>query len=111
MTIDQIIMTPSDRFRELLNLDFVFQPSVFLPHENDEFPNGDFINPEKAKTLLGDYKINITFYSKNYEIVETAVESGRYGAIVKITAQDGVEYIRYKTLFNNLSCLNLDSLF
>ena len=98
MTIDQTITKPSDRFRELLNLDFVFQPSVFLPNESDQFPNGDFINPEKAKILLGDYKINIDFYSKNYEIVETAVESGRYGAIVKITAQDGVEYIRYKTL-------------
>ncbi|HIM10149.1 TPA: hypothetical protein EYM26_05030, partial [Candidatus Poribacteria bacterium] len=99
MTIDQNFVKPENRFREMLNLDFVFQPSVFFPNENDDFPNGDFINPEKAKILLGEYKISVVFYSKNYEIVETAVEPGRYGAVVKITAQDGVEYVRYKTLF------------
>ena len=84
MTIDQNFVKLENRFREMLNLDFVFQPSVFFPNENDDFPNGDFINPEKAKILLGEYKISVVFYSKNYEIVETAVEPGRYGAVVKL---------------------------
>ncbi len=99
MNIEKKFMEPKNRFREMINLSFVFQPSVFFPNENDQFPNGDFINHEKARMLLGEYKIDVVFYSKDYEIVETAVEPGRYGAVVKITAQDGVEYIRYRTLF------------
>ena len=39
MTIDQNFVKPENRFREMLNLDFVFQPSVFFPNENDEFPD------------------------------------------------------------------------
>ena len=99
MTADQNFVKLENRFREMLNLDFVFQPSVFFPNESDEFPTGDFINREKAKTLLGEYEISVVFYSKSYEVVQTAVDFGRYGAVVKITAQDGVEYVRYKTLF------------
>tara|TARA_B100001029_G_C15057399_1_gene455503 strand:- start:171 stop:1763 length:1593 start_codon:yes stop_codon:yes gene_type:complete len=99
MNIEPTFMKPENRFREMINLDFVFQPCVFLPSEDNEFPKGEFINPEKAKALLGNYKIDVVFYSKDFKIVDTAKDLGRYGAVVKITAQDGIEYIRYRTLF------------
>ena len=91
MNIDPTFMKPENRFREMINLNFVFQPCVFSPSEDNEFPKGEFINPEKAKALLGNYKIDVVFYSKDFKIVDTAKDLGRYGAVVKITAQDGIE--------------------
>ena len=93
----------AERAKPLLNAEFVFQPSVFPPSgkdiEFDEFPKCDFLNPKEAQRLLGDYKIDVTFYTKEYEIVEKPTDSGRYGAVVKITAEDGHEYVRFRTLY------------
>ena len=49
--------------------------------------------------MLGDYKIDVTFYTKEYGVVEKPTDSGRYGAVVKITAEDGHEYVRFRTLY------------
>ena len=46
MNIEPAFMKPENRFREMINLDFVFQPCVFLPSEDNEFPKGEFINPD-----------------------------------------------------------------
>ena len=70
MNIDPTFMKPENRFREMINLNFVFQPCVFSPSEDNEFPKGKFINTEKAKALLGDYRIDVVFYSKEFKIVK-----------------------------------------
>ena len=36
MNIEKKFMEPKNRFREMINLSFVFQPSVFFPNENDQ---------------------------------------------------------------------------
>ena len=100
----------ADRARPMLNAEFVFQPSVFHRIEpeggqeqgNDGkqlFPPADFVNPHEARQWLGDYKVDITFYNRDHEVVDEPTVSGRYGAVVKITAEDGRVYTRFRTLY------------
>ena len=79
----------ADRARPLINAEFSFRPSVFSgiisekKDEDDEserkeiFPPGDFVNPERARQLLGDYEIDVTFYNKDYEEVDGPTTAGR----------------------------------
>ena len=91
------------RARPMLDADIVFQPSVFSGEEKEAefegFPKCDFVDPDQARRMLGDYRIDVTFYSKDYDVVEYPATPGRYGAVVKITAEDGLEYIRFRTLY------------
>ena len=96
--------SPADRAKPLLTAEFVFQPSVF---SGNRFPKCDFTSTDQAKTLLGDYKVDVTFYSKEYEIVDKPTDTGRYGAIVTITAEDGLEYVRFRTLYKTPDRLSL----
>ena len=98
----------ADLARGMLNAEFVFKPSVFsdIKGKNGKgsngkkgFPSCDFVSPEKGREMLGDYKIDVTFYNKDYEVVDEPTEFGRYGAIAKITAQDGKVYMRFRTLY------------
>ncbi len=100
----------ADRARPLLNAEFVFQPSVFYEikpergqGQNGEgkklFPPADFVNPHEARQWLGDYKIDSTFYNSDFELVDEPSAAGRYGAVVKITAEDGRVYTRFRTLY------------
>jgi CubicO group peptidase (beta-lactamase class C family) len=85
-----------NRAKAMIGASIVFQPCVFF---EDEFPTCEFLQPSQAHELLGDYKIEATFYSDNYEIVQKPTKPGRYGAIVKITAEDGTTFTRYRTLY------------
>lgn len=100
----------ADRARPLINAEFAFKPSVFsgimAKQEKDDdakqkeiFPPCDFVNPDWARGLLGDYEIDVTFYNKDYELVDGPTEAGRYGAVVKIKAEDGRVYTRFRTLY------------
>ncbi len=93
----QDFLSAAERARPLLKAEFVFQPSVFP--ENDGFPPCGFLDPGEARRLLGDYKLDVTFYDKEYEVVEKPAAAGRYGAVVKITAEDGRQYTRFRTLY------------
>jgi len=93
----------ANSFKPLLNAEFNFKPCVFSGSDKGAkyygFPPCDFLNPDRARRWLGDYEIDVTFYSKDYEVVEKPTEAGRYGAVVKITAEDGREYTRFRTLY------------
>ena len=103
LTITTGFRSAANRVREMINAQFVFQPSVF---SGEEFPTADFLNPEEAAGWLGDYDIDVTFYSRDYDVVDAPKEPGRYGAIVKITAEDGVVYTRFRTLYKSPRALN-----
>ena len=98
LTINTGHRSAANRAREMINAEIVFQPSVFA---GKEFPKVDFLNPGEAASWLGDYTIDATFYSKDYQVVDSPTELGRYGAVVKITAADGVEYTRLRTLYKS----------
>lgn len=100
----------ADRARPLLNAEVVFQPSVFSGivsrKRNDrdgrqkaQFPSCDFLDRGQARRLLGDYKIDVTFYDKNHAMVDQPTDAGRYGAAMKIKAEDGRVYTRFRTLY------------
>lgn len=100
----------ADRARPLLKAEFVFQPSVFFEvksdrdrgresRQNKRFPSCNFVNPDEARQWLGDYDIDVTFYNKDYEVVDEPAGAGRYGAVVKIKAEDGRVYTRFRTLY------------
>ena len=103
----------ADRARPLINAEFVFQPSVFSEimsreqnrtqggdgRQKERFPSCDFANPDQARQLLGDYEIDVTFYNRDYEAVDEPTTAGRYGAVVRIKAEDGRVYTRFRTLY------------
>jgi CubicO group peptidase (beta-lactamase class C family) len=88
--------TARDRAKALIKAELAFQPSVF---NGDEFPSCDFLKPGQVREWIGDYTFEVTFYSKDYEVVKKPTATGRYGAAVKITAEDGRNYTRFRTLF------------
>jgi len=94
----------ANRAKPLITAEFVFQPSVF---SGNAFPRCDFLNTHRARRLLGDYQIDVTFYNNAYDVVEKPETAGRYGAVVKITAADGREYTRFRTLYKTLQRMSL----
>lgn len=73
------------------------RPSVFY---TPDFPQIDFINPEHAEILLGgEYRIEPTFYDRDYNVVTRAETPGRYGAVIRIHTPDGRTLVRYRTLY------------
>jgi CubicO group peptidase (beta-lactamase class C family) len=90
--------TARDRAKALIKAELAFQPSVF---NKNEFPSCDFLKPGKMHELLGDYTFDVTFYDKNYNVVDEPSSPGRYGAVVKIKAEDGSIYTRFRTLFKS----------
>jgi CubicO group peptidase (beta-lactamase class C family) len=73
----------------------------WLAERSGSFPSCDFEDPDQARRLLGDYTIDVTYYSKDYEVVEKPTDLGRYGAVATITAKDGHEYTRYRTIYHS----------
>jgi CubicO group peptidase (beta-lactamase class C family) len=98
------------RARHMLKAGFVFNPSVFFDVDNNEFPGCDFLDLAVARQMLGDYKIETTFYRWDYEVVEKPTGPGRYGAIVRITAEDGQTYTRFRTLYKTAERVYFDFL-
>lgn len=97
-TASVVAESPAERARAMINAEIVFQPSVFW---EEEFPQADFVDPGSAERWLGDYKIDVTYYDRDYQVVTVPRGTGRYGAVVKITAEDGQEYTRYRTLYKS----------
>ncbi|MHC4356332.1 MAG: FG-GAP repeat domain-containing protein, partial [Planctomycetota bacterium] len=104
-TVATGFFSAANRAKPMLNAEIGFRPSVFSGEGDKEggkpgsFPPCDFLNPDRARRWLGDYKIDVTYYSKDYEVVKEPKDAGRYGAVVKITAEDGREYTRFRTLY------------
>jgi len=73
----------------------------WLSERSGGFPSCDFEDPDLARRLLGDYTLDVTYYSKDFKVVDEPAKLGRYGAIVTITAEDGHEYTRYRTLYHS----------
>ncbi len=90
--------TAKDRAKALIKAELVFQPSVF---NNDKFPTCDFLKPGKMNELIGDYTFDVTFYDKDYNVVDKPSSPGRYGAVVKIKAADNSTYTRFRTLYKS----------
>ncbi len=84
------------RAKAVFGLGFNFQPSVF---SGAAFPPCDFDDPNLAEDLLGPYTLETTFYDANYHPVLTANGPGRYGAVVKMTPQEGRGRCYFRTLF------------
>lgn len=80
----------------MLNAEIVFQPSVF---SGEKFPRCDFTDPAKFSKLLGKYRIQSDYYDSGYQRLDRPKSAGRYGAVVKITAEDGQVYTRFRTLY------------
>ena len=104
----------ADRAKPLLEAEFIFRPSVFYEIEAEggrgqnrdqrkRFPSCDFAKPDQARQWLGDYDIDVTFYNKDHEVVDEPTDAGRYGAVVKIKAEDGHVYTRFRTLYKTPS--------
>ncbi len=75
---------------------FDFRPYVF---GGDDFPACDFERPYLVEDLIGPYAIERTFYDQDYNEVDSADETGRYGAVVKIVPEHGRPLTLYRTLF------------
>jgi hypothetical protein len=88
----------------LINAELAFGPSVFY---GDEFPSCEFLKPGKVREWIGDYAFGVTFYDKNHVVVEKPSAAGRYGAVVKIKAEDGFTYTRFRTLYKSPERLGL----
>lgn len=94
------------RAQRVMLLTMAAKPPVF---KGATFPSCDFENPLLAEALLGHYRIETTFYDRNYARVESAKSPGRYGAVLDIKPDSGPSYRRFLTLFRAPD--NFDSLF
>jgi CubicO group peptidase (beta-lactamase class C family) len=88
---------PEDaRAKLLMTQEFVFTPYVF---KGTQFPTCDFANPLAAANLLGPYSIEVRYFDKDYNEVDRAAETGRYGAVLDIIPDNGAPLRRFRTLF------------
>lgn len=85
------------RARRLMELPVAFNPSVF---EGKEFPKADFETPLLAEHLIGPYQVKVTYYDKDYQLVTSAEQPGRYGAVIDIIPDYGDWKLRrFRTLY------------
>jgi CubicO group peptidase (beta-lactamase class C family) len=84
------------RARAFMEASPAFQPAVF---SGEAFPTCQFERPLLVEELIGPYAIDVTFYDNDGRVVTTADKPGRYGAVVKVRADDGRSYTRFRTLF------------
>ncbi len=83
------------RARAALDLGFHFRPYVL---RSSEFPSCEFEHPNLAEDVLGRYEIRTTFYDSEYNVVTSAEEAGRYGAVAEIIPENGRPLKLYRTL-------------
>ncbi|MFH1573206.1 MAG: serine hydrolase domain-containing protein [Acidobacteriota bacterium] len=92
------------RARQLLEAEVYFESHVF---SGVSFPACEFRDPYLVEALIGPYTIETTFYDRDYTIVTQALEPGRYGAVVKVTPEDGGRpFYRFRTLFRWPTAIN-----
>jgi predicted esterase len=63
------------------------------------FPQGDVDNGRLLRRALLPVHIATTFYDRDYHEVREADHPGRYGAVVRIDTNSGVETLRFITLY------------
>lgn len=63
------------------------------------FPAVNFAQPALVEELLGPYTLRTAFYDAEYHPVESALQIGRYGAIVEVSTAEGPVLKRFFTLF------------
>jgi CubicO group peptidase (beta-lactamase class C family) len=83
------------RASAIQGLNIRFDPYCF---SGVRFPKCDFDDWALAEKLLGDYKIDVTYYDPNYTKVENSTYPGRYGAVIEITSEKGPKLVRYRTI-------------
>ena len=81
--------------RQLASMELNFRPYVF---SGPDFPPLACDNRDLA-ALLGPHTIQTIFYDRNYNVVTSADEPGRYGAVIEIVPQNGRATRRFRTLF------------
>jgi len=81
----------------------VFRPFVF---STKEFPPVDFERPSEAEAAIGPYKLRTTFYDASQRRALTAIEPGRYGAIVEVLPQRGEPTKQFLTLYRTPGPIN-----
>jgi len=84
------------RIKAFLEEELVFTRYVFPP---GEFPKAQWLRPAMVDNELGEFDLKMTFYNKDMNVVDTATQPGRYGAVVQGTAPGGYSIRRYVMLF------------
>lgn len=70
--------------------------SVF---SGDKLPRIEFENPGWVETVAGRCRVVTRYYGADYIEVNTATNTGRYGAVMTISPEHGDQVRRYITLF------------
>ena len=92
------------RARQIVVEPILFQQHVF---SGKPFPSCEFKNPYFVEGLIGPHTIETTFFDRDYNVVEKALEPGRYGAVIKVIPKDGSRpFRRFRTLFRSPEELN-----
>ncbi len=69
--------------------------------KNGQYPTCDFVNPLLGQRLLGDYRVESTYYDNEYHPAVGAPGRGRYGAVIRLVPASGTApVIRYRTVFS-----------
>lgn len=103
MTIDQQSPTSievsdlaSERKKMMEEAQLLFKPFIFT---DEKFPLCDFDKASELKDVFGGYTFHTRFFDADYNEVNSAKKTGRYGAIVEITTGIGEKFTRYATLY------------
>lgn len=67
------------------------------------FPQPYFADPVGVEDFIGPFFLQAEYYNANHQLVTTATQPGRYGAVVTIRNQSGQTWRRYYTLFRSAS--------
>ena len=79
------------------------EPSVF---GGERLPPVTFERLLWMERLIGPYRIDTTFYDKDYNVVTKAKAPGRYGAVAEVVTADGRKFRRFITLFRRPDTLS-----
>ena len=84
------------RVKAFLEEELVFERYVFPP---GDFPRVDWRRPAMVDNELGDFDLQSKFYDPDMNLVTSARQPGRYGAVVEGITPAGYVIRRYVTLF------------
>lgn len=87
----------------------VVRPKHYVSDVNI-FPAIDFEFPFAAEAIIGDYRLQVTYYDKDFQLVTKPNKPGRYGAVVEITGENGDVTHRYITLYHTAKPVKWDNI-
>jgi len=85
------------------NLVYRFLPTVF---SGVKFPKGVLDQEDLLRRSIPSFKITTTFYNAAFQEVQQADNPGRYGAVVRIHFDGGIETRRSITLYRTPTAFN-----